>query len=346
MKSLLVLGFVLSLGVSVSSQSCLDLNPLIGPLIPNVTIFDSPMESTESVCGGLWKDTKSCCKLDDLKKWSAVDKFVLSATRELIKVGLDFISAKGLLTGYPLKKVLTAAEVAVFNNAVSATAIGKIKDSTTKCTRYLEAPRSAALCFICSGDSASYFMDGRALISQQECSAMAAACGGFFYESLNLFKVMETTLEQVRVKKGISLATTEPAKVGLWQSSIMNTLTNFVQNPSSASKAEYEKEICDSLFNIVRNPVMNEMHKVIKQLSDQLQIILKLVATFRFLQLSKHQAESRSLFFGGWIFDDLVSFFTSETKVLNDEVDANDSDTVHAQASQGKKKMNLTTVFP
>ena len=56
----------------------------------------------------------------------------------------------------------------------------KFDKSTEQCWSYFTGVRSSALCYVCSGNNYRYFLQDKALITQQECFKMASNCRNHF----------------------------------------------------------------------------------------------------------------------------------------------------------------------
>ena len=219
--------FLLVLAISTCSNQtpvrspCIGKNPFLSFIqSKNVKILETSIIN-EDKCGSEWKEYGTCCELDSLITYSINDKKTIreavSVTKEYTKstVSQIFDLAEKLTSRKSHKSNLNRTrlfnlderfvqELEVYFEESRGFSNLKIYQpgptydhSLDKCWEYMEKLRSTALCSTCSGRSQVYFLNEKAIVTEESCHELLGVCSRSFGYSLDFMKIMTEVGERL-----------------------------------------------------------------------------------------------------------------------------------------------------
>ena len=186
---LFVVGFVLCVGSLSCSQTCQGSNPLIDILsTKGVKVFKTAQPSTSPVCKSEWQAFKTCCDSTSLLQYVKADserlrnsmaevRKELAQSTQMLKLPIQTIIT---MFKFPFLKttVLQEIDLNAIKNMLNHLNLAPVQYAEqAACFQRMTAIRTSSLCYTCSGRSATFFNQGRALMSMQDCQKTISVCG-------------------------------------------------------------------------------------------------------------------------------------------------------------------------
>lgn len=198
MSRILLLCFVI-FGFS-SCQSCAGANPFIPMLQANgVTIYSSPQNNSQH-CGNEWATYGTCCDPSTLTTYATNAQQSLAASANSVKSLVGKINTVLTSIGNAVNPIYTRLSgntslydvLTQFYNFTASinTLSAQTNETIQSCLNTMTSIRSASLCGACSGRSARYFSNGKAMVSQSDCLAVTKTCQPLWRISVTLIDAM------------------------------------------------------------------------------------------------------------------------------------------------------------
>lgn len=156
-------------------------------IIPEDLRLSYVVNHTNSTCNGLWKSNGLVCNPGGLVELSNAEKNKIGELEESINLSASLLSqySNQILSK---KAPLPADSTAFFTKWANQTYLKYFQQETSKCWKYMAFARSSSLCYMCSGNNYRYFLEGKAIITEDACNTMLDNCAVHFQESINIIE--------------------------------------------------------------------------------------------------------------------------------------------------------------
>ena len=201
---------------SYASSVCLSQNPVIQMLSESgVEMYDKPQDShSRDTCKWEWQTHKTCCDADSLQKYAVQDieklqkaiskvgenmlKLLIGLKKNNQRISVAYKNAgakKGkqqssVQTSVPLsaEELSIQKDMATLSEMITRNLGDKKLDTAVRdvCFNRIKDIRTSSFCASCSGQSARLFLQGRALISMQDCRITLQKCGEVWARSIEI----------------------------------------------------------------------------------------------------------------------------------------------------------------
>ena len=282
--------------------SCSESNPF-SKNFHDIEKFSSPKIDTK-LCRSEWDKYGTCCnqaqlKVRAIRDHNSISNSVGSIAKQSVTLRNALISLQEqllIVSHIPT----TLAPVALLPNLLKAKSILELRStdfdtliypkegeeesiflsSNSKCWELMAKERSAALCGVCSGRSASFFVGDKAVVSESFCSNFVKECRvsllglAKVVRSLKYIETLSQELASVAIKSNtidnIDKLQVDPISERIKEESIIELIGS---NPGSVS-AQTELEICSRFIEISKTPFVELVSKLFKSGSPKWDISL------------------------------------------------------------------------
>jgi len=319
----------------VLSESCAHLNPFLGKLASRgVQLLEEPTTEQAAVdnkCGFEWEEHGTCCRYQSLVDYAKKDRnnTVNAAFRindALHKVRFEFMRFKKLMEDFAKNKDFMAnsqlASMQSFVKFLSSNQSEKISlwlvnlgglelkyETLVSCIETVNRIRTGSLCSVCSGRSSEWFLDDKALISEDNCHLMLDTCKERvellavywlhveeLFERLNQAELhsIHVSVEDTRIAQ--LLGSLDHLASEITAAKIGNLTRNYYQNPTDTKATA---DLCESIVTIIKKPFIENFEQVFKMLQsyfEQLNTFVSHLTTNHLQAANSWKVRSRKLF--------------------------------------------------
>ena len=303
----------------------------------------------------------------NILKTTTATKAKLSAIPNNIQDSAQCLSLPSLSKRLLQQTVLSPAlaQAALFNLApfTNSTLISAYLNNITSCWGYLEKARNASLCSVCSKNNSQYFFNGKAIVSQADCTSMLNACSSYYditatlLASANAFtKDASTWIGSVSFGANIIQLSGFVTDLidKMFKANLTGLLTSY-KSSTGNSKVLTGNKICSRVFRLHQSTLFEVMDKVLAVVNFLVNAISGLVVQTDLAQLKELAPAPANNYvsFNRRVLEDSPEFNPFEGDVVI--LQPTDNMFVSFDGAQGTQTgtgntahtpMNLTTCFP
>lgn len=155
--------------------------------------------------------------------------------------------------------------------------LNDFKIQTNSCAVQIEKARSAASCYICSKQNSKYFYNMKAIITEQDCGIIMAACFKFFDLAIGLIKIADEFVASIGPKRILPSKLTYAVRnlsISLNHSNITSLLITYKTETNAAKKQAAANQICVRLVRLYLDPVYLSIKNVSAEIDTDLKQVV------------------------------------------------------------------------
>jgi hypothetical protein len=342
---------VAMMATPINGTACSNINPFLSD--PNFSSLQLPSvtATASSICAGLWRTHGTCCnEASTVQK--AIDNQNYMNT-QISNFNNQMNTLRNQIIGASARPIFSHPELAFFRRLIDWTVYNNFISRSGTCWNYLGSQRNAALCSICSGNSAIFFnkLGAKAWVDLPTCAVTLKTCSVYLSEITKLIEGVQRLLRIFHnYDPTISTQLTWWTDHFNWVigfANLMEYLTKFNSPLSTQDRINAEVHLCNRIMLLKRVPVIYHVNDKLNRINMGFNSLIDTLARInnsRLLSLLKIRSDfSRSLEEIGSGINQLTS--TGTFTFNHGDIDLLGS-SGSTQGATGDQPMNLTQRLP
>ena len=271
-----------------------------------VILQDINSANNDNVCSKVWEIEGTVCSGKSLLRYQRQETKDISSQCDKTLASLSLLqrtigkveqlgilkSSRTLLFGSSTRQSGISVErrlqyLRLLNSSLSELRIFKdkrflnqFKFRMDSCWVKLQRARNASLCHTCSKSNSQYYFNGKAIVSQDDCSDIVKSCAFFFKSAVNIIESAKNFFENEKTIKTTDIYKIQIENLDkeLVRSNLKSLLNNFsMQVNDTTQMQQVSDEICARVFQLHTDPLFETVKTVLKEVEEEVKATISVV---------------------------------------------------------------------